>query len=66
VSENSIQSGERASALGNGGGAAEGGRALSIFLTFHMLPKRDWNLLSIGFYKDVAPAALPGERSKCV
>jgi hypothetical protein len=25
-----------------------------------------WNLLSIGFYKDVAPAALQGERSKCV
>ena len=32
----------------------------------YIAPDGAWNLLSIGFYKDVAPTALPGERSKCV
>jgi hypothetical protein len=31
-----------------------------------MSPDGAWNLLSIGFYKDVALAVLQGERSKCV
>jgi hypothetical protein len=32
----------------------------------YIAPDGAWNLLSIGFYKDVAPTALQGERSKCV